>query len=139
MSLVGMTDPTGTDIRPVKAEITRTEFIISAITAIGGALSAVETPNWVISLLAIVATTLGYVLRRTDFAVNPPGWKTARFWTSLAVIVGAVATAITEATIPGVPKAVMSTVIIVLAALTALGYQSTRFNTKKKAEAGTTG
>jgi FtsH-binding integral membrane protein len=127
------TNPEG--VPALKAEAAKSESWIVIITAMGALLSALtashaDAGKW-ISFGVTLATVLVYAVMRTPLASEKPGWKTKSFWASIAVVLASVATAVTEAEIPGLPPGVTKIASVIVAMLAALGYTAIRVSAKK--------
>lgn len=123
---------------PTKKDLQKSEAWLSAITVIGAFLSttlAHDKGNAKSVALFVVCLALAgvYAFFRTPLASSKvPGIKTKAFWSSLVVVVASMAAAIAETKIGVVPAGVTQTAGMVVAVVTALGYNVWRYKEKQK-------
>jgi hypothetical protein len=127
--------PAPVPVPPTKFDPERTEFWLSS-TSMTGTITAAflssKSPAvpW-ISLGTLVLTVTTYAILRTPLAaLDKPGVKTRAFWGAVAIVVSSVATAISDADIPGLPPGITKAASMVVAALTAIGYNAIRYRAK---------
>lgn len=118
-----------------KPALARTENILTAIAGVGAAISAMTAEvqgaaTWV-ALGVCVAMTGTFAFFKTSLPAGVSGIHTRAFWISLLTILASVATAISEADIPGLPKGVTKIATTVSSLLIAFGYHVWRYTEKK--------
>jgi uncharacterized membrane protein YfcA len=120
-----------------KSLVKKSEAWLSAIAAIGAVLTAYLShipgaATWV-ALGVCLALTAVFAFFKTPLAsAKKPGIKTKTFWTSVIVVVGSIAAAVSEIDIAGVPAKVTQVAGMISAATMALGYNVWRVKDKAK-------
>lgn len=135
------TPPDETKIeRPVKplrfkSAAARTESWLSLITALGAVLTAhfshIEGAASKIAAGVCVLLAAVYAIAHTPLtSSNRPGIKTKAFWGSIVVVLGSMAAALSEVSIEGLSPKITQAAALVVACVTAAGYNVWRYTAK---------
>lgn len=118
-----------------KGPLKRSEYWLSLIAAIQSVLLAQldghpSVVAWV-SFGGVFALAGVHAVFRTPLvAKDAPGVRTARFWVSLATVLGSGAAAVAAGNIPGIPPVVIQVASIVSGLVAAAGYGIHRYARK---------
>lgn len=121
-----------------KPRFQTSEFWLSLITTILSVLMVMLKDGTAIAWASGIAAVMSagvYALFQTPLPSDNPGVKSKVFWTSVVTIVGSMAVAVSEMSIPGIPPAVIQVAGMISAAIAAGGYTIHRRQNKLTARA----